>query len=150
MGIPLHSRPVCQAPGWCAPFIGLPYDRGARGPELFDCWGLIMLVGHRQFGLPVPAYEGVVWHNGRDKAGRDGTAAVVKRESAALWEPVEDEQPGDAVVLRMFGEPLHVGIVAAPGWMLHASEGADSALERYDGMAWHARVLGFHRFRREP
>lgn len=149
MGIPLHSRPVGSPPGWCAPFIGLEYERGARGPDLFDCWGLLMLVEREQFGHAIPAYEGIVWNGGRDHDGRTETAEVVERESAALWTPVglDDEQAGDAVVLRMYGAPLHVGVVATPGWMLHSSEDANSALERYDGMAWHSRVIGFHRFR---
>jgi cell wall-associated NlpC family hydrolase len=149
MGIPLHSRLQGVAPGWCAPFIGLPYERGARGPDLWDCWGLLGLVLKKQFGLIVPAYEGVSW-KGRDRASHDLVTGVVESESAARWAPVAldsmSEQPGDAIVLRIMGHPLHVGVVAAPGWMLHASEDAESALERYDGLCWHNRVQAFWRF----
>lgn len=151
MGIPLHSRSQGQAPRWCARFVGLPYERGARGPGLWDCWGLLMLVLKQQFGHDIPAYEGIVWHSRHDPDGRKATAAVMESETARLWRPVEDlcEQAGDAIVLRILGAPLHVGVVAAPGWMLHASEDADSALERYDGIYWHNRVTGFYRFGRD-
>lgn len=32
---------------------GHPYRRGARGPDAFDCWGLV-LEARRRLGLPLP------------------------------------------------------------------------------------------------
>lgn len=136
------------APGWCERFIGLPYREGGRGPDDFDCWGILLLVLQEQFGIAVPSYEGVHWGVGRNPAKRIETARTIAAERAAHWRPVEagQEQPGDCIVLTIARQPLHVGAVASPGWMLHGAEGSDSALERYDGMCWRNRVDGFYRF----
>lgn len=37
----------------CEGLIGLPFERGARGPAAFDCWGLVLEM-RRRLGLPVP------------------------------------------------------------------------------------------------
>lgn len=148
MGLALPPYRQEPAPGWCARFVGLPYNEGGRGPDVFDCWGILLLVLREQFGIVVPAYEDVHWGPGGDRAMRRKTASTIASERAAHWSPIPagQEQPGDCIVLSIAGQPLHVGAVAAPGWMLHGSEGADSALERYDGMCWRNRVDGFFRF----
>lgn len=149
MPVVLPSYVPVQPPEWCARYVGkLPYERGARGPDLFDCWGAVMLVLHEQAGLDIPSYEGVVWRV-RDRASRAPCAEVIARESEAIWRPINagDEQEFDAVVLRVAGRPLHVGVVATPGWVLHSDEAAGCALERYDGMHWRNRVEGFWRFK---
>jgi cell wall-associated NlpC family hydrolase len=33
--------------------VGRPYRRGARGPDAFDCWGLVLEM-RRRLGLPLP------------------------------------------------------------------------------------------------
>lgn len=147
MGIQLPTYPMGPPPGWCLPFIGLTYEEGARGPDAYDCWGIMLLVLREQFGITLPRYEGVHWGPG-SKADRDRTASVISTERM-LWEAVEPgkEQPGDCIVLNIAARPLHVGVVAAPGWMIHGTEGSNSALERYDGMMWRNRVDGFYRYR---
>jgi cell wall-associated NlpC family hydrolase len=147
MGVALPLYIPTHAPAWVAPWVGLPYERGARGPELFDCWGLLMAVLQREAGLPVPAYEEVCWDR-KTPGTREVCSAFIAAEREAHWSPVEPgaEQPFDAVILNIAGRPLHVGVVAVPGLMLHASEGANSACERYDGTIWRDRVNGFWRF----
>jgi cell wall-associated NlpC family hydrolase len=147
MGVKLPIYRRGPAPAWCAPYVGLPYERGARGPERFDCWGLLMLVLGREAGLPIPPYDGVIWDR-TDPVQRRACAATIAEQREAHWTPVEPgaEQAFDCVVLSIAGRPLHVGVIAGPGWMLHASEGAESAVERYDGIIWRDRVDGFWRF----
>jgi|SRR6185436_16231995 len=33
--------------------IGAPFSAGARGPDAYDCWGLVIAL-RRQLGLPIP------------------------------------------------------------------------------------------------
>lgn len=143
IALPLYPRTAC--PGWVEPYVGLPYERGARGPLRFDCWGLLMAVLQREAGLPIPAYEGVSWD---DQSSRIECATFINEQRGAHWSPVEPgaERRFDCIVLTLAGRPLHVGVVADPGWMLHCSEGADSAVERYDGSVWRNRVDGFWRY----
>lgn len=144
MALQLPPYPMQPAPAWVLPYIGLPYEKGARGPDAWDCWGLLLKVHAEQFDIVHPAYEGVQW--GKDRESRTMTADVVNNE-ARDWLAVTpgEERAGDALTLAIAGNPLHCGIVASPGWMLHSAEDADSSLERYDGMVWRSRVLGIHR-----
>ena len=74
-------------------------------------------------------------------------SALIEREAAA-WEQVPPgfELAGDCVLLRMAGLPFHVGIVVAPGHMLHIEGGLDSVCERYARPQWRQRVVGFWRW----
>lgn len=148
MAVVLPSYPRTPAPGWCSRWIGLPHEMGGRGPDAWDCWGLLMLVLDKQAGLKIPAYEGVDWD--RDsRESRRGTAEYIAEQRRLNWTPVEpgQERPFDCIVLLLAGRPLHVGCVASPGWMLHSSDGAGSAVERYDSLLWRHRVDGFWRLR---
>ncbi|MBI3452417.1 MAG: peptidoglycan endopeptidase, partial [Rhodospirillales bacterium] len=40
----------------------------------------------------------------------------------------------------------HVGVVVAPGWMLHVETGIDAALERYREGAWPHQTAGIYRW----
>lgn len=147
MGVALPSYDQRPAPAWCADYVGLPYEEGGRGPDKFDCWGVAMLVAREQFGLPVPDYDGVHWGPGH-RGNIINTARVIADEAAGYDEVRPGfEEPGDFIVLSIAGRPLHVGVVAVPGWMIHGTDGADSALERYDGMVWRCRVEAFYRRR---
>lgn len=134
------------APSWVEPYVGLPYRAGGRGPDEYDCWGLVLLVWRERFGMDLPTYEGVTW-----KAGRtDGLVGeTITHATSTLWDAVEpgDEQPGDALVLRMRGHPLHVAMVVEPGLMLHCHDRADACVEPYRCLQWRSRIHGFFRYR---
>jgi cell wall-associated NlpC family hydrolase len=148
MSVTLPLYPQQPAPGWCADFVGIPYDMGGRGPDLFDCWGLCWLVLEKHFGVAAPRYEGVEWAR-HDRTSRTTCGKTINDFAAAYYIPVEagEERGGEIILLRMAGQPLHCGIVAAPGWMLHSAEGSESALERYDNALWRNRVEGLHRLK---
>lgn len=148
MGLKLPHYPLLPLPEWCGPYIGLPYTMGGRGPHEWDCWGFAWKVSAETFGEEPPTYEGVTWC-AESAASRACAAHVIATEVVRRFRPIRagEEQPGDFVELRLGRLPLHVGIVAVPGWMLHSADGADSAAERYDEMVWRNRVIGFHRLR---
>jgi cell wall-associated NlpC family hydrolase len=129
-------------PAWVGDYVGLPYQEGGRARSGLDCYGLLRLVINERFGGQLPEYEAIVWREDRD------LLASLMEERVRLWQPVPHrrEQAGDGVLLRVMGRPIHVGVVIAPGWMLHVEAGCDSVLERYDtGTRWKRRVLGFYR-----
>lgn len=64
-----------------------------------------------------------------------------------VWFAVEEAGPGDVMLLRLRGLPIHVGIVVAAGWMLHTHKAADAVLDRFGGIEWRNRVLGIYRHR---
>lgn len=45
---------------WTDHYLGAEYEDGARGPDRYDCWGLVRDVRHRIFGKPLMASWGYV------------------------------------------------------------------------------------------
>lgn len=125
-------------------FVGIPYlDRG-RSLVGLDCWGLVVMVFRELRGIELPSYsESYVTASDR--------AAIAKLVAGELepWAEIEpaNEQAFDVVLMREGRYPRHVGIVTAPGQLLHVQDGETSRIERYrSGMLMH-RVVGFFRYR---
>lgn len=128
-------------PGWCARFIGAEFEARGRGPR-YDCWGMARAVWQEQFGLDVPSYaEGYATTNDREEI------AALIRGALGPWRPValEEARAGDGLLLRMQGEPMHVGVIVAPGRFLHVIQGANACLDDYRRPQWARRVLGVYR-----
>ena len=135
---------MSDLPAWTADYVGLPCKDGGRDRQGLDCYGLLRLVINDRFAGAVPEYEGIAYRSGADK---DRLAALMD-ERVRLWMPIRvgEEQPGDGILLRVMGRPIHVGVVVAKGWMLHVEKDCDSVLERFSADSrWERRVLGFYR-----
>jgi len=112
--------------------LGKPYRAGGRGPDAYDCVGL-MLELERRLGRTLPPWG---------SHGRNLAAAL------AYWEPVDDPAPGDGILLESDDTPWHIGVVCAEGWMLHAHASCGVVKERYNAWPWQNRIRGFYRARR--
>jgi len=134
---------VTQVPEWTADYIGLPFREKGRDRDGLDCWGLVRLVLAEQFGVLLPSYADdyactlEVSENARLISGRKGDWSEV---------PAGEERAGDVLLLRMAGHECHVGIVVAPGIMLHIEAGHDAVWDRYHGLRWKNRVVGAYRW----
>ena len=130
-------------PDWVADYIGLPFREHGRDRSGTDCWGLVVLIAAERFHIRLPSYvAGYASTRDADDIGR------LVRGQMDLWREVarDHEQPGDVVLMRLMNQPMHVGVVVTPGWMLHIEEGIDACLERYDGAKWQRRVIGIYRY----
>lgn len=132
-------------PAWVAHYIGAPYVHGARIGDVvtgYNCWGLFAAVQREVFGRTLAEYEGPL-------ALRGNTAAMgaAAEAMAAQFEqvPAGQEREGDAILMRIAGAPIHVGIVTAPGEMLHSERGCDACRESYRNGMWSHRIVGFYR-----
>jgi cell wall-associated NlpC family hydrolase len=142
---------MSKPPAWAAEYIGIPFLERGRDRAGCDCWGLVRLVLAERFGIELPShacdYDTVKDH------GRIAELVGQGRHSQwiAVWSPLSSglchlpSAPGDVVLLRLSGLPIHVGLVVARGWMLHVEAKVDSILERFDGLEWRRRVLGIYR-----
>lgn len=126
-------------------YSGVPFVEKGRDLNGFDCWGLVAYVGNKHFNRNYPSnidkYESPF-----DYEELEG---VVRRDiDSGTWEeiPKGKEVPGDVVLLRMRGRPIHVGIVVSDGLMLHTERGIGVVLERYNSSTWKNRLLGFWRY----
>lgn len=94
---------------WAVKYIGLPYANGARGPDVFDCWGLVWWVQKHEFGRILPEFPVL-------------ECAPEIKAQLKEWSQVETPSDGDVVVMN---GGRHVGIYmdADAGLVLHARGG---------------------------
>ena len=129
-------------PAWCADYIGIPFKERGRDRQGIDCYGLVALIFKEQCGIDLPLFvEGYE----RIKGEEANISAQIQAEAVA-WETVTDPDPFDVAVFRIAGLPLHVGVVAIPGYMIHALKGCDVSCERYQHPLWQPRLDGFYRY----
>jgi len=138
-------------PAWAAGYIGIPFvDRG-RDRKGCDCWGLKRMILAEQFGVDVPSYDDAYFSTVDPAELR---RVYEEEEHSGKWIEVMrgydkpgDERPGDVVLMRMSGQPTHVGVVIAKGVMLHTEKDVNSATANIDGFTWKNRVIGIYRHR---
>lgn len=106
---------------WAEPLIGMPYRRGAAGPEVFDCWGLVRYVFATRYGVEMPAVA-------VDDPSADNVRAIREASRRSGWRPCDALLPAEGDIVLMHGiDGPHVGVmVEADGalLMLHAVQGA--------------------------
>lgn len=135
---------VSTIPHWCAGYIGIPFKTGGTDRNGLDCWGLINLVWKEQFGRSLPDYNGMHWSRGSSPAAVSEGAASYSQLFRKIAKG--EEQPGDGILFRMIGHPIHIALVVAPGWMLHIEEDTDSLVDRYQTLQWERRIIDFYRY----
>ncbi|CAB4130463.1 Endopeptidase, NLPC/P60 domain containing protein [uncultured Caudovirales phage] len=131
-------------PQWAEQYVGIPYLTHGRDRAGADCWGLIEMIQAEQLGALWPKYEGADWFKGQKPMliGRDAVLHAAKFNPVTM----EEAKLGDGILIRMRGYPFHVGLVLAPGWMIHTLEGVGSCIEDYRSMLWRDRLTGFYRY----
>lgn len=126
--------------------IGRPFVHRGRGPEAFDCWGLVMEVYRQTFAIELPDYAA-----DGSRAHRAIAAAMVEGERGGWIElSPGEERPGDVILLRRFGSPLHLGIVLPRRRFLHADDPGGVTIQPCDSLRWRSQVLGYFRHPSRP
>ncbi len=131
-------------PFWAGHYIGLPFSDQGRDRSGLDCWGLVRLIMSEQFAIALPSYI----KDYRRSTESEKIGDLVEKESMK-WKLLlaGEEACGDVVVMRVRGRPMHVGMVLGDQQMIHIELGINSAIERYTGVRWADRVVGFYRYK---
>jgi cell wall-associated NlpC family hydrolase len=98
---------------WIESYIGTPWVAGET-----DCWHFARRVWEERFGIEVPALP----VDARDP--RAARRAFADADEMDRWVQILRPAEGDAVLMAKGRHPCHVGIWVAPGYVLHAVEGA--------------------------
>ena len=126
-------------PDWTLHYIGIPFAQHGRDHEGCDCWGLYRLVMMEQFDWDLPSM-GEVYASISDG---ELVSELIHDNGIANddWQEVQPglEKLGDAILMSGLYQQngqwhkanMHVGLVMAPGIMLHVEKGIDAALGLY-------------------
>lgn len=117
-----------------ADLIGKPFVKDGRGPDGYDCYGLVREM-FRRTGRETPEYSA---KNAEGMANMARIALGLRE-----WKKT-DQRPGVMVVFRL-AKTLHVGFVLPYGRMIHTWEHSGGVcVERFDD--WKTKVIGCYEY----
>lgn len=122
-------------------YIGIPYSDKGRSWSGLDCYGLLQLWMYHERGVDLPDYLEVY----TSASDRHSVAEAIE-ENKVGWTPVKQPEFGDALLFRVLGSPMHVGIKLKGNDFLHAFQNCDSCVERLDSLTWSRRLVGAYRW----
>lgn len=101
---------------------GKPYRSGAKGPDAFDCSGLVYYVFKQHLVSLFPPAEA------QARAGYE-----VSRDGVL---------PGDLVFFNIGGD-FHIGIIISGDKFIHASKSRGVAMDNVGSIYWHKQLIGY-------
>lgn len=111
---------------------------GGRGPEFYDCYGLIMEM-HRRLGIELPEY----------KSERDpNLIQLIIVEGRKLFEQIE--KPSPQCVVSFFIKPYitsHLGFMLDDRKFIHIMFKSRVTVEKIDCDDWKNRITGYFKWK---
>jgi cell wall-associated NlpC family hydrolase len=124
-------------------YVGIPFREHGRDRAGVDCWGVLWLTYREKFNIELPDY--ITQYDDTNDAVHLG--GLIRRYLPIGWREISvgKEKPGDGILLRVCGQPMHIGVVIGNGRMLHVHKGINVVIESYKSAIWKNRVIGFYR-----
>lgn len=115
-------------------WVGVPFAYGGRGPDSFDCYGLVMAI-HKDMGIDILDYD--------SPSDQEQIAALMATQ-LPLWK--ETPCAAGATVLFRIGRLVsHCGYMLDDDRMIHTMKSTGGVtIQRID--AWRHRIIGFYRY----
>jgi len=119
--------------------IGRPFKDEARGPDAYDCYGLVLEVFRRQ-GIKIPDYGvGLV---------TEQRVMIDKKVQEAWkdWDQIKKPIPGCLVILAFpfLGWASHFGVMINEEKFINTRIKTGVVVDRISSPAWKRRILSFH------
>lgn len=128
---------------WTSRYVGLPFRDGGRGPDAYDCWGLVLAVYAERLSVDLPSYGEI--------SARD-LVRVARAMGAAQddgWDTVTDPRAFDVVLMRSGrgggSRTVHVGVMVDAHRMMHSDLASGVSVVPLTHFSVSGRVLGFRR-----
>lgn len=114
-------------------FIGIDYE------PPHGCFKLVDHIYKYGYGIDLGELDA-----GLEDADSHKRTARIQKKLSELAVEVETPEEGDVVIFK--GRPWHIGLVVAPGQMIHSYQGGTSCIEDYNSIRWKSRIEGFYRY----
>jgi len=116
--------------------IGKPFERGARGPDAFDCWGLVLEM-YRRAGVNAPDFA---------SPGTVEAIAHLIEGQVGEWHRVDPRTPGAVLLFRVDGVGAHVGLSLGSDKFLHCIEPVGVCRERRSLKPWDENFIAAYTY----
>ncbi|MDY7537621.1 NlpC/P60 family protein [Undibacterium sp. RTI2.1] len=113
--------------------IGTPFKTGGRGPDYFDCYGLVMEMAKRD-GIELPDFG---------THSNQGVISALVGASLPQWEEVS-QKAGAVVLIRIGRYVSHVGYMINDDEMIHSWDQANG-VSTLKVDTWKNRIVGFYK-----
>jgi cell wall-associated NlpC family hydrolase len=129
---------------WVKKYIGVPFVSNGRAKDGCDCYGLSRLVLLNEYGVQLP------------ELSDDYTDALNLAETARLFaehlptlavEKIPEQEERAVVVITEHGRPVHIGVVAGGGYILHTGIKTGAVCQRATHPGLRGRIEGYYRVR---
>ena len=125
-------------------YIGKPFIDGGRGPDNFDCWGLVKYIYEKEYKIYVEDYFISALDTLR-------VAETMATEKILKWEKINMPEESDLVTISMdFTRPRgfvnHVGIYLGDGKFIHTRLKTGALIENINDIKWKSRIEGYYRY----
>lgn len=117
--------------------LGKPFAYGGRGPECFDCYGLVRELYHRAHGLWLPDYTSPM---------SAPTIAALLGNQLQLYRQVPVASVNRIVVFRVLGYASHVGFTLGYDRFVHCWEGSNAVVMERLSFDWGSRIVGCYEY----
>jgi len=115
--------------------LGKEFSYGARGPLLYDCYGLALEVG-RRVGVDFPPQVSYI-------TPRDIDQEIGK--ASGKWKKLDTPELYSLVTFSLTHPYVnHVGVVLEYNRFIHIMSGTRVTIERFDKDPWKNKVRGFY------
>lgn len=117
--------------------IGKPFKYGARGPQEYDCWGLVQEMLRRS-GIDPIDY-------GWSEQGAAIQLLMLEAESQQCWQKCE-MQEGAVLLFRVGRFVSHVGFAINGTQFIHTWQGVGGVVVENFYQDWHKRLVGCYKY----
>jgi cell wall-associated NlpC family hydrolase len=119
-------------------YLRLNYSPVPNSQLSVDCWQLVRLVAAQEFNKTLP--EITPYDDARNLSLIERIIEIEKMEFQEVW----IAEPGAIIVFKIFGVPVHVGIMIDQVRFIHAMPGFNVSIDRIDSAKWNRRIEGFY------
>jgi cell wall-associated NlpC family hydrolase len=118
----------------CSDLVGTPFAYGGRGPQTFDCYGLVMAASLRN-GVTLPEFG---------FANDQALISAMMGVTMPQWEETPC-RPGAVVLLRVGRWVSHCGYMVDENRMIHTwDKSGGVTTQRLED--WKQRIVGFYKY----
>ena len=111
---------------WWTRYVGIPFSPHGRGPDSYDCWGLVRAVYIEQLSKNLPAWD--AYESLKD------CSSIRELLGEAINSFRKVERPCEYAIALFKSEKnvFHVGVLIDEQRMLHTAAGKDACVENWN------------------